>query len=470
MNTSARDPKKSAGQVQPALSPSGRADELADLAWRLRHEDPAQTLAVAEEGLALATSLAYPKGIAYNLVARAFAYFRLARLRDAQESAQAGRDLFEGLGDQAGLVRVLNTLGIVDSESGELLQALEAFLRADALCKELLDREGEANALNNTGNVYAYLGDHVNALDYYQQSLVVCEEALLLEAKTRALINVGGTYHELGQYEVATEYLSRALTPEIDADPYMHALCLLNLGRSYQRLGRLEPAKDCLQRSLSLSQNADDPLSVSSALDGLANLSLKMGRLPEALSDLKQSLALTEAAGDLKGQSETLLLLAAAASRSDDLPAALGRLEQVLAITEHVGNLLERYRAFQQLSELYERQGQYKEALEYYRRYNELYERVSRGTVGQQLQGLRLRFEVSQAAREREIYHRKNAELALLNTDLQALNQALKEADTEKTQLLADSNVKPKRIRSPGSGTVAGSTGCSPAASPRRSA
>ena len=82
---------------------------------------------MAEEGFALATSIAYPKGVAYNLVAKAFAYFRLAKLGDAQECAQAGRDLFEQLGDREGLVRALNTLGMVYSELGELLQALEAF-------------------------------------------------------------------------------------------------------------------------------------------------------------------------------------------------------------------------------------------------------------------------------------------------------------------------------------------------------
>lgn len=45
------------------------------------------------------------------------------------------------------------------------------------------------------------------------------------------------------------------------------------------------------------------------------------------------------------------------------------------------------------------------------------------------MQGLRLRFEVSQTAREREIYRLKNAELS-------ELNRALRKADAEKSQLL----------------------------------
>ena len=393
---------------------------------------------MAEEGFALATSIAYPKGVAYNLVAKAFAYFRLAKLGDAQECAQAGRDLFEQLGDREGLVRALNTLGMVYSELGELLQALEAFLNADVLYKELPDKEGEAGALNNIGNVYAYLGDYVNALDYYQQCLTVAEEEPLPATKMRALMNIGVTYYDMGQFETALEYFSRTVALEIDADPYTRALCSINLGRSYQQMGRFELAEDHLQRGLTLSQENDDPLGMSTALDSLADLALAAGRLPETLPILRQSLSLKEAAGDLRGQSETLLLLAAVDKRSHDLPSASRRLQRVLEITEQVGNPLERYKAFRELSEVHEQRENYKEALAYYRRYNELHEQVSRGAVGQQLQGLRLRFEISQSAREREIYRQKNAELALLNTDLQVLNQALREADQEKTLLLAE--------------------------------
>lgn len=429
--------KPLAEQDTLAASQLSRVDELAELAWQLRHRNPTQALEVAERGLALATALSYDKGKAYSLVAQAFAYFRLARLHDAQESAQAGYALFAGLEQPHGTVRALNTLGMVYGESGELLKALEAFLTVDSLCKELGDKVGEADALNNIGNVYAYLGDHVNALDYYQQSLKVCndDEVTLAEAKPRALLNIGVSYYELGQFDTALEYFSYALSSEA-ADPYLNALCFLHFGRSHKQLGKLELAQAYLQQSLTLSQAADNPHVMGGTLDSIADISLTLGHLAEAQATLQQSLALKEAEGNPQGQSETLLLLAQVDLRNHDFRRARERLERVLEITEKVGNLTERYGALRQLSEVYEQQGDYRRALEFYQRYNELHEKVSRGTVSQQLQGLRLRFEISQSAREKEIYRLKSAELAQLNADLYALNKALRDADEEKTRLL----------------------------------
>ena len=420
-----------AGPKPAALAPADQrsADELNDQAWELRHKDAGGALEKAQAGHTLSTSLAYPKGIAHSLLARAFAQFRLARLQDARTDAEASRKLLKTQNDKPGLVRALNTLGIIYGETGELLAALRAFLDADALCKELGDHEGEADALNNSGSVYTYLGDYVNALDYYQQSLRVCEEQGHPTAKERALLNIGVTYFELGQYHEALNYFFFGLGLSRAEPPQLYALSLLNSGRAQQQLGNIGAARDAIEASLALSRTLGNALETSYALDTGAELELVSENWPAALAALQESLSLKEAAGDIRGQSETLLLLATVAEKQGDRDAATTQLQRALEITEQVGNPRERYRAYRHLADIYERQGRYQEALACYRCYNELHEGVSRGAVGQQMQGLRLRFEVSQSAREREIYRLKNAEL-------QELNDALRAADTEKSQLL----------------------------------
>ena len=415
-----------------------RADALNREAWAVRHQDAEKALELADEAHTLASSYAYPKGVAHSLLARAFAQFQLARLRDAQTSAEQSRELLGAQGDKQGLVRALNTLGIVYGESGQFLAALGAFLDADVLCKELDDPKGEADALNNSGNVYAHLSDYVNALDYYQQSLKVCEEQGFSTAKARALLNIGVAYFELEQYSEALPYFSSTLAAARESEPYLHALSLFNLGRTYRQLGEFESARIYVEQSLELSRTLCYTLAQSYALDTKAELELSGEDWPAALAALQESLELKEKAGDLKGQSQTLLLLASVSEKRGKPDVATAQLEKVLEITAQVGNPRERYRAYRQLSDIYERQGRYREALGFYQHYDTLREQVSSGAVGQQMQGLRLRFEVSQTAREREIYRLKNAELARLNTDLQTLNDALKAADTEKSQLLTE--------------------------------
>ena len=419
-----------AGPEPAALAPADerRVDELNDQAWNLRHKDAGGALEKSQVAHTLSTFLAYPKGVAYSLLAKAFAQFRLARLQDARTDAEASRKLLETQNDKPGLVRALNTLGIIYGETGELLAALRAFLDADVLCKELGDYGGEADALNNSGSVYTYLGDYVNALDYYQQSLRVCEEQGHPTAKERALLNIGVTYFELGQYNEALNYFS-LVSVSAERNPQLYALSLLNSGRAQQQLGNIGAARDAIETSLALSRTLGNALETSYALDTRAELELVSENWPAALAALQESLSLKEAAGDVRGQSETLLLLATVAEKQGNRDAATTQLQRALEITEQVGNPRERYRAYRHLADIYERQGRYQEALACYRCYNELHEGVSRGAVGQQMQGLRLRFEVSQSAREREIYRLKNAEL-------QELNDALRAADTEKSQLL----------------------------------
>ena len=413
----------------PVCADERLVDELNDQAWELRHKDAVGALERADKAHTLAASLTYAEGVAYSLLAKAFAQFRLARLQDARANAEASRALLEARGDKQGLIRALNTLGIIYGESGELLAALRAFLDADVLCKELGDGIGEADALNNIGNVYAYLGDYVNALDYYQQSLTVCETHRYNVAKERALLNTGVAYLELQQYHEALIYFSK-LTTTAEHNPELYVLSLLNSGRAHQQLGDVGAARVAIEASLALSRTLSNTLDLSYALDTKAELELASENWPAALAALQESLSLKEAAGDIRGQSETLLLLATVDEKLGDADIAAVRLRRTLQITEQIGNPRERYRAYRHLSDIYERQGNYQKALTYYRYYNELHEQVSRGAVGQQMQGLRLRFEVSQDAREREIYRLKNAEL-------QKLNDALRAADAEKSKLLS---------------------------------
>lgn len=413
-------------------------DELTSAAWELRRQDPQQTLELATLALSRSQQLGYNAGMAHSLLAKAFALVRFGRLSEALHDAQESKTLFETLDDQQGILRATNTLGIVYGESGELVNSLKAFLEVDALCKELDDKQGEVDALNNIGNVYAFLGDYVSALDYLLQSLHLCKELGLQEAETRALLNLGVSYYELGQYHEALEYLSQSLKRGAIHEPYLHALILRHMGASYQKLGQPDLALVHLQQSLQLSQTSNHFLDTSYTLDNLAMLALSVEKWHEAKNYLSHSLELKTEAGDQRGQSETLILLGQTSLQQGQLDTAKQYLETALTLTEQVGNKVERYRAYQHLSEVYKKQENYQEALEAFQAYSSLREQIVNETSGQHMQSLRLRFEVSASAREKEIFRLKNVELAATNAKLHKLNEALQKANTEKSQLLRE--------------------------------
>jgi diguanylate cyclase (GGDEF)-like protein len=413
-------------------------DDLTSRAWELRRQDSVQALSLAEQALELASSLEYVAGMAYALLAKAFAQFRLSKLQEARSNAEKARVYFKTLDDKQGLLRTYNTLGIIYGESGELLGALRTFLEADVLCKELNDKQGEADALNNIGNVYSYLGDHVSTLDYQLQSLKVCKEQGLRESETQVLLNLGVCYYELGQYDEALEYLFQTLDQGAEQEPHLHALALCNIGRTYQKMGKTDEAKQYLEKSLQLSQEVGDTLTASYILDALAVLTLSLEQWDEAQSSLQQSVAIKREAGDKRGQSEALVLLAQAYLQQDKPELAETHLKAALTITEAVGNKIEQYKVHQGLSDVYKTRGDFQKALESYQRYSQLREEILNENSGQHLQSLRVRFEVSQEARENELFRQKNLELAEKNERLNKLNESLQKANTEKAQLVRE--------------------------------
>lgn len=412
-------------------------DALNDLAWELRRQDSSRALSLAEEAFTLAISFDYNKGVAYSLLTKAFALFRLAKLPEARSCAEEAKGYFETLEDKQGLQKACNTLGIVYGESGDLLAALRAFLQVNTLCKDIADKRGEADALNNIANVHAYLGDFVSALDYHFQSLAVCEVHPYPEARTSAFLNLGVIYHDMGQYREALSYYLKGLEGA-QGEPFLHAMALRNLGRSHQKLSQNDLARSYFQQSLQLSQESSDPIGVSNVLDNLAILAMSQGQWSEAEQHLQQSLQLKLEAGDTRGQSETLVLLGQLSLQEGKLDTAKIHLKEALAITEQVGNKIEKYQSHQHLSNVYKAQENYKEALESYQAYSQLREAMLNETSAQHLQSLRVQFEVSQTAREKEIFRLKNVELAEKNEKLNKLNAALQRADAEKTRLLAE--------------------------------
>jgi diguanylate cyclase (GGDEF)-like protein len=424
--------------TQPGvLSALEQVDSLNELAWELRRQDSSRALNLAGEAHTLALSLDYNKGVAYSLLAKSFALFRLARLPEARGCGEEAKGYFGTLEDKQGLLKVWNTLGIVYAESGDLLAALRAFLQVGELCKEISDYKGEADALNNIANVHSYLGDYVSALDYHFQSLAVCQAHAYPEAQTDAFLNLGVAYHELGQYTEALEYFLKGLEGA-KSEPFLHALALRNIGRSHQKLAQNDLARSYFLQSLQLSEESFDPIGISNVLDNLAVLAMSQKQAAEAEGHLQESWRLKREAGDTRGQSETLVLLGQLAVQEGNLEEAKTYLRNALVISEQIGNTIEKYQAHQHLSNVYKAQGSYKEALESFQAYSELREAMLNENSSQHLKSLRVQFEVSQAAREKEIFRLKNVELAEKNEKLNKLNDALQRANAEKSRLLAE--------------------------------
>lgn len=110
---------------------------------------------------------------------------------------------------QARLQNVIGDVYVVGLQ--DLPGALDCFMRALQLWRELKDKSGEAQVENSIGTVYKDLGEHRQALEHYYNSLSICEEVSLKRVQTEALYNIGEAYESLLDESNALEYLRIAL-------------------------------------------------------------------------------------------------------------------------------------------------------------------------------------------------------------------------------------------------------------------
>ena len=426
-----------------------RIDALNRIAWELRHNDPKRALEQAQTAYTEAATGGYSCGEAYSLLTLAFCHLRLADPTRALEQAQAGLSLFEALEEPEGKRRALNLLGIIYGESDNLTGALETFLNIQRFCEELGDRAGEADALNNTGVACLYLGDYTGALEFHSRSLALYEQLGSLPGQGKTLLNIGAVYFELGHFEEALGYLLRSLeVQEGLGEKHTYALVLGNLGRTYLKLGQHEEALSYIQQSLSLMEALGDRLGSSYAREVLGLAYQEFGQEAEAERCWTASLETKKVLGDKKGAAETALHLGRlylTGGPLHSLEKALKVLHAGLSNAQDADAKVEMYKCHQVLAEVYRQQGNFPEAYEHLEYYTSVKSAVFNTDSDLRFQSLRVRSEVEQAEREREIYRLKNVELASALSELRKLTASLQRADEEKSQLLKQLEVQAQR-------------------------
>lgn len=411
----------------PLLTPltEARIDQLADEAWSLRNGNSSSATLLASEALEQARHINYSRGIAYSLLALAFAKFRSSDYQASQAQAQEALAILELLQDFVGQQRALNILGITHAESGNLMSALKAFLETHKVCQRTGDVIGEINAFNNLAIVYGYLGDYASALKAHLESLPLIHEAGYREGEMKAHINIAALHNQQHNYRDALEYLQKSLDYHSENDTLSYALALLNFSKAHMGLGDYEKALHYGTESLLILETLEDPATSAYALQQIGHIYLHLNSLAQAETHFEKNLEILRKVGDPKGRAETKLLLAQVLIARDNISGAVTVLQRALQLGKEVGAQVEVARAYQALAKLYRTSGRLDEAYEHIEGYLEVKEKISNDASRQRFEALQIKFEIEQNEREKELYRVQNIKLTAMNTELERLSQEL---------------------------------------------
>ncbi len=229
--------------------------------------------------------------------------FERGQLRDAErwfeQASDAARSIGYGPGEASGLVN----LGAVANVRGEFPRALESYHRGRWAFHRVGNRTGETRALNNIGMVFADLERWHGASRAYRMARAIAVElddhglvGLIALNATEVHIAAGELAEARESCDEAVERLTQAGDKLGSAEAYRF------YGQIFLRSGKPALAEAHFERAAQRGRELGAPLTEAEALRELGHLHLSRGRHRRALEALARSLKLfrgLEAAHDL---------------------------------------------------------------------------------------------------------------------------------------------------------------------------
>ena len=247
----------------------------------------------------------------------------------AIEKYLAALDIWRNLDDKSMQASTLYEAGWLYGDIGQYQKAFDCYARSAALYKGLGDRKGESDVFNNTAWLYGELGEDQKALDMYDQVMQNLKD--IGETDPVVISNIGASYAKLGQYQRALDTHFRVLELRTATKDYAGlSITYSNIGNCYDHLGDKAKAIDYYNRSLELMLQVGNDYYTATVLNHLGVLYRGLRDYDRALKYFNQALALRESVGDQRGIATTLTDIARLERDRGNLNEARKRVEEAL--------------------------------------------------------------------------------------------------------------------------------------------
>ncbi len=400
---------------------------LADLAWEHKNHNtnPDSVLYYANKGLSLSQKLNYSRGtaicnldegMAYTLQSRyseslaalksaltyfehgppckelnetyhniALTYYLQTKLEDAlvyfERSLTVAKDV-----NSSRLARAHYYLADVHNELGNYTDALQHYLEALSLYENGNKRSAVSNCYTNIATVYAHLKDSAKCEEYVNMSLKMFADVDNPEERYQNYTNIGIVYSVLENYPKALILFEKGLklTDSLH-DSYWNSVFLLNIAEVYTKTGKTDKAIATYNEVLNWNGAIDDVNFTLAAHSGIGRVLFNKGKTREGIAHMQQTFALVK-----KNKLKRLIMETAS-----------------------------------ELSEMYEKQGDYPNALKYNRIFHSYKDSIYNESNDKKIQQLQFDYELEKKEREidklvknEEIQEVKNQKEAIIEWSL----------------------------------------------------
>lgn len=191
--------------------------------------------------------------------------------------AEYAIDLAQRLEYKQGEAQALGYLGISFWGRDRHQEAMEQYLQALGIFREIGDRAREARVLVNIGNTYDELGQTDKAMEYVQEAIAILTELDDEKRLSQAQLNLGVIFFYQEAYDSSLYYFEEVMRFRVqEQDTAGIALLNLNIANVYEFKKDIATAADYYLKALSMVKPED--LLRANIYLGLGNAYLLTGR------------------------------------------------------------------------------------------------------------------------------------------------------------------------------------------------
>lgn len=285
---------------------------------------------LASKKEALATGL---RADAHSVLSNA--YQLRGRYGDALLEARKAQDIYELLGDSAGISSVLSNVGTIYFYRTNYQLALDYYMRA-LRYKEALNQENAVAGLQcNIGNIYISQRQYEEARIHYEQAQHVFKKLENKRGISYTYNNLGVIYEETGMLDKAiSTYIQAYELDEQLGDKLGMSSAYHNLGEIYKKTNRFSLAQQHYNRALELAQEMAHASSIIRTLNGIAALELTRHNYAGAIKLAKEALEIARSAKTIIGQRTSLEVLTEAYENAGQPERSLRYMRELMAVKD----------------------------------------------------------------------------------------------------------------------------------------
>jgi signal transduction histidine kinase len=304
------------------------------------------------------------------------------------------------IGDSILVAQNLINKGAIYQQSGASNNAIKVHSQVINMLpgEEAKEKGLLAKAYHNTGINYLELGLHKEALEHFFMALT-----LKLEAKEQDPIALLNTYGSIANVYLAREEYERSLGFSIKAtewaaksqSSYHQVLVNLSLVTNYVKLNRAATADSLLTITQPIVTAVNIPLLNTLYKIGEAEVAITLNQFDKAKEVLTECRVLSREYDLPTSESEALLLLSDVSCQQKKYEDAINYSLNAATIAERHHIIEDITKAQQQLSKLYELEGDHKRALFAYKKYKSFQDSIFSAENSKAIAGLQAKHDVA---------------------------------------------------------------------------